>query len=185
MKKFTLVVLCLLFLGLPANSYNINHFTDDFKVSDALVLLEKVGADEVFNNLQENSVKIMFYDLSMLSYSYRYHYAISGENNFGQRYILINTRYKKCSTEEIACLIAHESCHKAKVATLEEETLATETEARYWIKLKQANKTYSSTDLNQRLDKLAYLYKNSNKNNNHIQSKIANSPFYKDQLSLK
>ena len=39
----------------------MNHFTNDFKVSDALVLLERAGADEVFDNLQENSVKIMFY----------------------------------------------------------------------------------------------------------------------------
>ena len=163
----------------------MNHFTDDFKISDALLLLEKVGADEVFDNLQENSVKIVFYDLSLLSYSYKDHYAINGETNFGERYILINTKYKKCSIEEIACLIAHESCHKSKKATLAEETLATQTEAKYWIKLKQPNKTYQVTDLNKRLNQLAYLYKNSDKNNNYIQTRIANSPFYRQQLALE
>lgn len=187
MKKFTLILICsfLLSVASPAFAYNMNHFTDDFKVSDALLLLEKIGATEVFDNLQENSVKIVFYDLALLSYSYRNDYAISGENNFGERYILINTKYRKCSDEEIACLIAHESCHKAKVATLAEETLATQTEAKYWIRLKQANKTYQPTDLNKRLDNLAYLYKHSDKNNNQIQTRIANSPFYRQQLALE
>ncbi len=186
MKKFTLSLLCFIFLGIaPAFAYNMNHFTDDFKISDALLLLEKVGADEIFDNLQENSVKIVFYDLSLLSYSYKDHYALNGETNFGERYILINTKYKKCSIEEIACLIAHESCHKSKKATLAEETLATQTEAKYWIKLKQPNKTYQVTDLNKRLNQLAYLYKNSDKNNNYIQTRIANSPFYRQQLALE
>ena len=186
MKRFILTVLCTLFISVsPALAYNMNHFTKDFKVSDALVLLERAGADEVFDNLQENSVKIMFYDLSLLSYSYRYHYAINGENNMGERYILINTRYKNCSTEEIACLIAHESCHKAKVATLAEETLATQTEAKYWLKLKKTNKVYNESDLKDRLDNLAYLYSHSDKNNNKIEERIANSDFYRSQLSLK
>lgn len=186
MKRFTLTLLCIIFLTVsPVNAYNMNHFTDDFKVSDALVMLEKAGAYEVFDNLQENSVRIMFYDLALLSYSYRYHYAINGENNFGDRYILINTRYKKCSTEEIACLIAHESCHTSKRATLAEETLATETEAKYWIKLKQANKVYTNSDLKCRLDNLAYLYTHSDKYNNKIEERIANSDFYRNQLSIK
>lgn len=186
MKKFILTLLCTLVITVtPAFAYNMNHFTNDFKVSDALILLEKAGADEIFDNLQENSVKIMFYDLSLLSYSYRYHYAINGENNIGERYILINTRYKNCSTEEIACLIAHESCHKAKVATFAEETIATQTEAKYWLKLKQPNKTYTDSDLKKRLDNLAYLYSNSDKNNDKIKERIANSEFYRNQFSIK
>ena len=103
----------------------------------------------------------------------------------GERYILINTRYKNCSTEEIACLIAHESCHKAKVATLAEETIATQTEAKYWLKLKKPNKVYNASDLKDRLDNLAYLYSHSDKNNNKIEERIANSDFYRSQLSLK
>lgn len=163
----------------------MNHFTDDFKISDALVLLERNGAAEIFDNLQENSVRILFYDLSMLSYSYRDHYAINGKNSMGKRFILINTKYMKCSTEEIACLIAHESCHKAEVATLAEETIATQTEAKYWLRLKQADKIYKENDLYDRLNNLAYLYKNSTKDDNKIQDKIANSEFYKAQLSVK
>lgn len=187
MKRFTLLlVLALTFaLALPANAYNMKHFTDDTKITSALELLDKNGADEIFTNLQENSVKIIFYDLSLMSYDYRYHYAISGINNFGERYILLNTRYKKCSTEEIACLIAHESCHKDKVATLAEETLATQTEAKYWLKLKNPNKIYVDNDLKNRLDNLAYLYSHSDKNNNRIEERIANSEFYRSQLSIK
>lgn len=185
MKKLTLSLIFVLLLTLPANAYNMNHFTQDIKVTAALELLDKVGADEIFDNLQANSVKIVFYDLSLMSYDYRYHYAINGINNFGDRYILINTRYRKCSTEEIACLIAHESCHKAKVATLAEETLATQTEAKYWLKLKNPNKIYEDNDLKNRLDNLAYLYSHSDKNNNRIEERIANSEFYRNQFSIK
>lgn len=185
MKKFTLSLVLVLSLALPVNAYNMKHFTEDIKVTAALELLDKVGADEIFDNLQANSVKIIFYDLSLMSYDYRYHYAINGTNNFGDRYILINTRYRKCSTEEIACLIAHESCHKAKVATFAEETLATQTEARYWLKLKNPNKIYTDNDLKNRLDNLAYLYSHSDKNNNRIEERIANSEFYRNQFSIK
>ncbi len=185
MKKITLSLVLVLSLALPVNAYNMKHFTEDIKVTAALELLDKVGADEIFDNLQANSVKIIFYDLSLMSYDYRYHYAINGTNNFGDRYILINTRYRKCSTEEIACLIAHESCHKAKVATFAEETLATQTEARYWLKLKNPNKIYTDNDLKNRLDNLAYLYSHSDKNNNRIEERIANSEFYRNQFSIK
>ena len=185
MKRFTLSLVLVLSLALPVNAYNMKHFTEDIKVTAALELLDKVGADEIFDNLQANSVKIIFYDLSLMSYDYRYHYAINGTNNFGDRYILINTRYRKCSTEEIACLIAHESCHKAKVATFAEETLATQTEARYWLKLKNPNKIYTDNDLKNRLDNLAYLYSHSDKNNNRIEERIANSEFYRNQFSIK
>lgn len=185
MKKFTLSLFLVLIMALPVNAYNMKHFTDDVKVTAALELLDKNGATEIFDNLQENSVKIIFYELSLLSYNYRYHYAINGMNNFGNRFILINSKYRKCSTEEIACLIAHESCHKAKKATLAEETLATQTEAKYWLKLKNPNKVYLETDLKNRLDNLAYLYTHSDKNNNKIEERIANSEFYRNQLSVK
>lgn len=184
-KKFTLFLLCFIFLALPASSYNINHFTDDDKIAEALAVLKNNSANEIFDNLAENSVKIIFYDLSLLSYSYRNHYAINGMNSIGDRMILINTKYYKCSAEEIACLIAHESCHKAKVATLAEETTATETEAKYWIRLKKPKKTYLQTDLLERLDDLAALYKESSPNDNKIQEQIADSEFYRKQLSIE
>lgn len=186
MKRFAISLLCFIFFAaMPAFSYNVNHFTDDFVISDALELLKTTNANEVFDNLEENSVKIMFYDLSLISYSYRDHYAINGYNNMGDRCILINTKYKNAPKEEIACLIAHESCHKAKVATLEEETLATQTEAKYWLLLKHKGVLYQNDDLTQRLNNLAYLYKTSTPSKNNIETRIANSPFYRDQLALK
>lgn len=163
----------------------MNQFTNDYKLIASLKLLEKIGAEEIFQNLAENTVKIEFYDLSLMAYSYRNHYAISGINNLGERFILINTRYYKCSIEEIACLIAHESCHKSDIATLAEETIATETEAKYWLKLKQPKKVYKKTNLLERLDELAELYKDSTDDNNKIKEQIADSEFYKKQLALE
>ena len=40
-------------------------------------------------------------------------------------------------------------------------------------------------DLKNRLDNLAYLYSHSDKNNNRIEERIANSEFYRSQLSIK
>lgn len=186
MKKFTIVLLCLVSFSLtPVSAYNVNNFTDDFAVSDALTVLKAASENQVFDNLEENSVKIVFYDLSALSYSYKDHFAISGCNNMGDRYILINSKYRNVPKEEIACLIAHESCHKAKVATIEEETLATETEAKCWIQLKQQGKAYPNNDLTRRLDSLAYLYETSSVTKNNIQERIVNSPFYREQLAIK
>lgn len=186
MKKFTIVLLCLfLFSITPVYSYNVNNFTDDFVVSDALTVLETTRENGVFDNLEENSVKIVFFDLSTLSYNYKDHFAISGYNNMGDRYILINSKYRDAPKEQIACLIAHESCHKAKVATLQEETLATETEAKCWLKLKQQGKNYPNNDLTKRLDSLAYLYETSTVTKNNIQDRILNSSFYREQLAIK
>ena len=49
---------------------------------------------------------------------------------------MINSIYKNAPTEQIACLIAHESFHTKRVADLEEETLATQKEAATWLRLK-------------------------------------------------
>lgn len=173
----------MLFSATNAYSWNLGSFSQDADIKGALRLLENVGADEVFENLQENSVKIIFYDLSLINYSYRNHYAVNSVDNWGERYILINSKYRNASKEEIACLIAHESFHKAKRATFEEETLATQKEAYYWAILKVPGKFYKNSPLTNRLNTLVCLNNESVEDNNLIEKRIQNSKFYQAQLA--
>ena len=167
-----------------AYAWNVRYFSQDEDIRAALKLLDRIGADEVFENLQENSVKIIFYDLSMINFSYHKHYAISSVDNWGCRYILINSKFRNASKEELACLIAHESFHKSKRATVSEETLATQKEAYYWSILKVPGKIYKESPLTNRLDRLAYLYNDSTADNNLIERRIQNSKFYQNQLAV-
>lgn len=179
-------LLCtMLFCSNLAFGWNVKSFSQDDDIRDALKLLNNIGADEVFENLQENSVKIIFYDLSLIKFSYANCYAINSVDNWGERYILINSKYRRASKEELACLIAHESFHKKKVATMSEETLATQKEAYYWSILKVPGKTYAQSPLSSRLDKLACLYNDSSESENLIEKRIQNSKFYQEQLATR
>ena len=63
-KAFIITVAMVLLCCAPAFAGHLDNYTRDSHVKEALVMLERVGATEVFENLQENSVKISFYDLS-------------------------------------------------------------------------------------------------------------------------
>ena len=181
MKK--LFVVFLVFFCLTVSqvfAYNLKSFTSDVKIISAMQLLEENGEFEVFSNLKKNAVKVKFYHLSMNNI-----YAVNAYDEFGRRVILINSIYQDAPVEQIACLIAHESYHTARKATLEEETLATSKEANCWIKLKKANVIYPQTKLTQRLDKLAGLHTDSVRDgNDYIGDKIASSSFYRSQFGL-
>lgn len=185
MKK--VVVLFVTFLLLTINqtfAYNANHFSSDAKIVSAINMLERAGEEDVLRNLQKYAVKVKFGDLSMVSYNSSKCFAVSTYNEYGSRVIIINNIYKIAPTEQIACLIAHESCHTARVADLEEETIATQKEAACWTRLKVDSKTYPDSRLTKRLDKLSGLYLASDNNNNLVEQKIANSGFYRSQLGL-
>ncbi|MCR5266661.1 MAG: hypothetical protein K6E29_08750 [Cyanobacteria bacterium RUI128] len=184
-KKILITFAVLMLFCMPTFAAYVDNFSRDCDIKNALVLLENVGANEVFQNLEENSVKITFYDLSQVSYKYMNHFAINTIDSFGNRYILINTKYKKASPEELACIIAHESFHKLKVATLEEETLATQKEAMYWNLLKKHHKDYAPSALLTRLNSLVQLDKDSTANRNLIRERISNSEFYREQLAIR
>lgn len=184
LKNFITALFMLLLCITPAFASYIDNFSNDTEIQGALAVLQRAGAEDVFNNLQENSVKIAFYDLSHISYDYMNHFAINTVDSFGNRYILINTKFKNASPEELACLIAHESCHKLAVATLEEETFATRTEAKYWDILKDKNKTYEASALLDRLNGLSALEKASTDDIDLIQDKILNHAFYIQQLAI-
>lgn len=163
-----------------AFAYNVKEFSSDTKIQSALALLEQTGEYDVFRNLRKNAVKIKFYHLS-----YGNVYAANTYDSFGRRVILINSLYENAPVEQIACLIAHESCHTARKATLEEETTATSKEASCWTKLKKHNVTYPETKLTKRLDKIAGLHIASTQDgNNYIGDKIASSSFYRTQFGL-
>ena len=178
-----LLVTFFVFLTLTitqAFAYNINNFSNDATIISALRLLEQNGEDDVFYNLQRNAVKVKFDSLP-----YSNVYAANVYDSFGRRIIVINSTYRNAPIEQIACLIAHESCHVARKATLEEETTATSKEAACWAKLKKSGVSYPETKLTKRLDKIAGLHMASMEDgNNYIGDKIASSSFYRTQFGL-
>ena len=181
MKKVLVTIFVFVALTITqAFAYNLKTFTSDSTILAAMELLEQNGEYEVFANLKKNAVKVKFYTLSMSNV-----YAANTYDNYGRRVILINSAYKNAPIEQIACLIAHESCHVARKATLEEETTATSKEAACWAKLKKANVVYPQTKLTKRLNNLAELHNDSIADgNDYIGDKIASSSFYRAQFNL-
>ena len=181
MKK-VLVALFVFFTLTVTQSfaYNLKQFSSDAKIIAAMQLLEQNGEYDVFNNMRKNAVKVKFYPLSMSNV-----YAANMYDEFGRRIIVINSVYKNAPIEQIACLIAHESCHTARKATLEEEQTATSKEASCWAKLRKSGVTYPETKLTKRLNKLAGLHiASAEDGNNYIGDKIASSSFYRAQFGL-
>ena len=76
-KGLIIGVLMLVFFSMPVFAGYVDNFTRDSHIREALVLLENNGASEVFDNLEENSVKIAFYDLSQISFGYMNHFAVN------------------------------------------------------------------------------------------------------------
>jgi len=177
----TVLFVFLAFTVTQAFAYNLNEFSSDAKILSAMRLLEQSGDYDVFTNMKKNAVKVKFYNLS----GYGNVYATNSYDSSGRRVILINSVYAKAPAEQIACLIAHESMHVLRKATMEEETIATQKEAATWIKLKNKSVTYPDNKLTKRLDKLADLQIASSENGtNYIQSKIASSGFYRAQFGM-
>ena len=181
MKKVLVGLLVFFTLTITqAFAYNLKSFTSDAKIMSAMQLLEQNGEYDVFANLKKNAVKVKFYHLSMNNV-----YAANAYDEFGRRVILINSIYKDAPVEQIACLIAHESYHTARKATLEEETKATSKEAACWAKFKRNGVTYPQTKLTKRLDNIAGLHIASIQDgNDYIEDKIASSSFYRSQFGL-
>ena len=184
-KRLLVAIVLTIMCSVPAFASYTDTFTRDVNIKAALEVLASYGAKEVFDNLEENSVKISFYDLSQICFAYGKHYAVNSVDTMGNRYILVNSKFKNASPEEIACIIAHESFHKLAVATLEEETLATQKEAFYWSVLKRYDKKYESSALLSRLDGLAKLRAESDEYNDLIKEKITKNSFYREQLAVR
>ena len=181
MKKFLVTFFIFVTLSVShAFAYNLKAFSSDATILSAMQLLEQNGEQDIFNNLRRNAVKIKFYNFSMGNV-----YAANSYDNYGRRLILISSAYRNAPIEQIACLIAHESCHIARKATLEEETIATSKEALCWNKLKKPGVIYPQTKLTKRLNNLAELHVESIQDgNDYIGDRIASSSFYRAQFNL-
>lgn len=183
MKKRLIILMALFVLSInTVFAANVNTYSQDAKIRSALTLLNNNNAVEIFENLNFQKTKVMFYDFSLFSFSHAKHYAMKATNG-NKNYILINSRYKNAPIEAIACLIVHESFHKLSKATFEEEVTATTKEAIYWMKLGNKNQNYGDDLLVARLNNLSDLYSASNTQSNLIKDKIANSSFYQSQLN--
>lgn len=180
MRKVLVVLMFIMFLGVnQAQAANVSKYSDDYKVQAALTVLENIGSNDVFTRLDKNQVKIMFYDLTMIDYSYANHYAVASTDENGENFILINSKFQNSPKEAIACLIAHESVHVLPQATMAEEIQATTVEAQTWLKVR-ANVTDTNDKLVQREMKLADKYE---ADNNRIAQAIASNSFYQAQLA--
>lgn len=180
MRKVLVVLMFIMFLGVnQAQAANVSKYSDDYKVQAALTVLENIGSNDVFTRLDKNQVKIMFYDLTMIDYSYANHYAVASTDENGENFILINSKFQNSPKEAIACLIAHESVHVLPQATMAEEIQATTVEAQTWLKVR-ANVTDTNDKLVQREIKLADNYE---ADNNRIAQAIASNSFYQAQLA--
>lgn len=180
MRKVLVVLMFIMFLGVnQAQAANVSKYSDDYKVQAALTVLENIGSNDVFTRLDKNQVKIMFYDLTMIDYSYANHYAVASTDENGENFILINSKFQNSPKEAIACLIAHESVHVLPQATMAEEIQATTVDAQTWLKVR-ANVTDTNDKLVQREMKLADNYE---ADNNRIAQAIASNSFYQAQLA--
>lgn len=185
MKRVLIAIFSLLiFAANQSFAYNVKHFSSDEKIQEALKVLDNCGAQEVLDNLNEVGVRIQFCDLMMIDIEAAKDYAISSLDSMGNRVILINTRYQNSPKEALACLIAHESFHKAKKATLSEEVKCTQKEAEYWHKLKNQVTNQTQNDLTKRLNQLENLYQTSSQTNNKIEESIKQNEFYREQLAI-
>lgn len=175
MKQFVRILLILCMLNLFTNmafATNFSKITPDKKIKNALELLESSGSNQVIkevmgDNLSNRPVKIKFYPLESLSFSYKDVHALATSDNYGNMYILINPKHRRAPDAAIASLIAHEMTHQLKETTLEEEVRAWTNEVTQWIKLKKQNPTLvNQSDYNcelvQRLNRLEYMYKLAN-----------------------
>lgn len=185
MKKIIGLVMLIFLLSISkVQAIDFNNYSDDAKIVSSLAVLDSIGSEDVFDRLNKSSTHIIFYDLSLMSYSYAKHYAVSSTDESGNNYILINEKFRNSSKEAIACLIAHESVHQLAHATMDEEVRATTIEAQTWLKLGVSLSSNSSDELVNRENKLAQMYKMSTARQNLIRESIASNSFYQHQLAL-
>ena len=183
-KSFIIAVVLFLlsFTAQGAYSYDLNKKTDNQNILSALQVLNENGQTDVLARIEKHKTKIIFYDLTLIYFSYAKHYAVASTDEYGDNYILINTNLKNSPKEALACLIAHESVHELEHATFEEEVRATKTEAATWQLLKnKVSEKYNNDVLVKRLNGLLVI---EQAENNSIDKAIAQNPFYQKQLAF-
>lgn len=195
-RKMISVTILVGVLSLPNLSFakNYSKISDDVEIQKALFLLEENRAEKTLNliNGQNDSrkpIKIMFYSLILVSPKYSDAYAIATEDNDGNMYILIDSKYKDEPPEALASLITHEATHQLSQTTLEEEIQAWTNETLQWIEFKKTKPELAKLDENKyklvrRLNYLEKLYVSGNNSNELIAETVINNKSYR-LLSLK
>ena len=196
LKKFLAVTLLVGTLSLPGISYaqNYSKISDDIQIERAIIALNESHADKVINTLMGDNpsrhpVKIMFYNLCLLSPQYSDTHALATSDNDGTMYILIDSKYQNEPPEALASIIAHEITHQLPRATLDEEIQAWTNETRQWIEFKKNNPKLALLDENKyrlvkRLNYLEKLYTAGNNSNELIAEAVMNNKAYRT-LSYK
>lgn len=188
--KHGILALLVLFLGInSACAHDFKKISDDSRIISALQVLKSTESYDTLESLftgdkKGNYTKIIFYDLGMISYEYKKHYAMACKDNFGENYIIISTKYRNAPKEALAALIAHEAAHRLEKATLDEEVSATLAEVKQWNKSLAVNSALKDSDneLVKRLNNLCELY---NKDGERaISQKITGNGFYKTQFDV-
>lgn len=181
-KRLVLVLIFSIVFSASVNSVNAadySNVTDSAKITQALNLLEKTNSSETLNivmgvNKSQKPVKIMFYSLETLSVQYAGVHALATSDDYGNVYILIDSRHQSAPAEAIACLIAHEATHQQAVTTMDEEIQAWTNEAEQWSKFKALNPSMNyQGELPERLNKIQALNAT-----NKIAFEVKNNSYY-------
>lgn len=188
--KHGILALLVLFLGInSACAHDFKKISDDSRIILALQVLKSTESSDTLESLftrdkKGNYTKIIFYDLGMISYEYKKHYAMACKDNFGENYIIISTKYRNAPKEALAALIAHEAAHRLEKATLDEEVSATLAEVKQWNKSLAVNSALKDSDneLVKRLNNLCELYNKDGEK--AISQKITGNGFYKAQFDV-
>lgn len=190
MKYCGILVLLVLFFGInSASAHDFKKLSDDSRIVSALQVLKDTESFDTLESLfardkKGNYTKVIFYDLGMISYEYKKHYAMACKDNFGENYIMISAKYRNAPKEALAALIAHEATHKLEKATLNEEISATLTEVKQWNKSLTINPALKDSD-NGLVKRLNNLYELYNKDGEEaISQKIIGNGFYKAQFGV-
>ncbi len=186
------LVLVIFFYGLNISfCQNYNNVSQDTKILSSLRVFERTGNQEALNLVKkkDKDLKIIFYDLGLLSYDYASHYALATSDGQGTDYILINSRFKDEPEEAIASIIAHELTHQLAKTTMEEEIKAWTNEAKQWIYCKKTKPDLAYLDekkypMVRRLNYLERLYKEANCSSRLIAELVENNTAY-NKLALR
>jgi len=186
------LIVIIFFYGLNIsfcqNYYNVSQ---DTKILSSLRVFERTGNEEALNLIKkkDDNLKIIFYDLGLLSYNYASYYALATSDGQGTDYILINSKYENEPEDAIASIIIHELTHQLQRTTMDEEIKAWTNEARQWIECKKINPELVSLDekkypMVRRLNYLEKLYKEANYSSRLIAEVVENNTAY-NKLALK
>lgn len=182
--KLFLALTILMFSISTSYCTRLQDVSNDAKIFMALKVLEQTNNQTALKTIKNKKhLKIIFYSLSLLSHSYKDHYALATSDGNGTDYILINSKYKNTPKEALSSLIAHELTHKLAQTTLEEEIQAWMNETKQWIECKKLNPKLSELNegnhpLVERLNKLEKLYNEAHKKSTLIVKLIKNNSAY-------